>query len=136
MAKRARKRRKYIRLTRRCGAALESSAWASATRIDEPHRPWRFEISSFQVFDPKAGGLHQIVGFAIEMAATRNAAIASGSGFLWSAHVRQQLKKLLAGSFVRDLLIRGSLRFDHFVSAFNPNSTRRRMAWERSSFIS
>jgi hypothetical protein len=72
MAKRARKRRKYIRLTRHCGAELESSAWASATRIDEPHRPWRFEITGFQVFDPKAGGLHQIVRFAIEVAAARN----------------------------------------------------------------
>jgi hypothetical protein len=62
----------YIRLTLRSRAELESSAWASATRIDEPHRSWRFEITGFQLFDPKAGGLHQIVRFAIEMAATRH----------------------------------------------------------------
>ena len=51
---------------------MESSARASATRIDEPHRPWRFEIPGFQVFDPKTGGLHQVVRFAIEMAVARN----------------------------------------------------------------
>jgi hypothetical protein len=35
---------------------------------------------------------------------------------------------------VRDLLLGGSLRFDHLVLAFSPSSTRRRMASGRSSF--
>src|SRR5712664_2893212 len=45
---------------------------ASATRINKPHYPWRLEITGFQVFDPKAGGLHQVIRFAIEMAAACN----------------------------------------------------------------
>ena len=55
------------------GAELESLTWASATGINESHGPWSFEITGFQAFNPKACGLHQVIRFAIEMAAARNA---------------------------------------------------------------
>jgi hypothetical protein len=48
------------------------STWASAAGIDEPHRSRPFEITGFQAFNSKAGGLHQVIGLAIETAAARN----------------------------------------------------------------